>query len=244
MKSLRRSPIVKTLLKHYTSVMKKILFVSVHPDDETLGCGGTILKHKKQGDEIYWLIVTAITPNHPLGFSEQMIAQRAEEIRCVATYYGFCRTVELGFPEILLDEVNFRELVAKIDGAITQIEPHVIYTVNRSDVHSDHRISFQAIFACTKSFRKPFIEKILMYETLSETEFAPATGENSFIPNVFVDISLYMEQKLAIMSVFESEVMTGNLPRSFSAMKALAGYRGSRIGVKYAEAFVLLFERR
>ncbi len=223
--------------------MKKILFVSVHPDDETLGCGGTILKHKEQGDEIYWLIVTAITPNHPLGFSDQLIAQRGEEIRHVAAHYGFCRTAELEFPEILLEQVNFRELVAKIDGAITEIAPHVIYTVNRSDVHSDHRIAFQALYACTKSFRKSFIEKILMYEILSETEFAPALRENAFVPNVFVDISPYMEQKLAIMSVFESEVMTDNLPRSYSAMKALAGYRGSRIGVKYAEAFMLLFEK-
>ena len=82
-----------------------------------------------------------------------------------------------------------------------------------------------------------------MYETLSETEFAPALVENAFVPNVFVDISAYMEQKLAIMSVFASEVMPDNLPRSYSAMKALAGYRGSRIGVKYAEAFMLLFEK-
>lgn len=82
-----------------------------------------------------------------------------------------------------------------------------------------------------------------MYETLSETEFAPALRENAFVPNVFVDISDYMEQKLAIMSTFASEVMTDNLPRSYSAIRALATYRGSRIGVKFAESFMLLFEK-
>ena len=223
--------------------MKKVLFISVHPDDETLGCGGTIIKHKQQGDEIYWVILTSIAANHPFGFSDQLISQRAEEIKCVAANYGFCETFELGFPTILLDEINLRELVGKIDQAINEIRPQVIYTINRSDVHSDHRIAFQAVSSCLKNFRNPFIERVLMYETLSETEFAPALRENAFVPNVFVDISDYMEQKLAVMSIFASELMTDNLPRSYSAMKALAGYRGSRIGVQYAEAFMLLFEK-
>jgi LmbE family N-acetylglucosaminyl deacetylase len=78
---------------------------------------------------------------------------------------------------------------------------------------------------------------------LSETEFAPALRENAFIPNVFIDISDHMEQKLAVMSIFVSELMADNLPRSYSTMEALARYRGSRIGVQYAEAFMLLFEK-
>ena len=116
--------------------------------------------------------------------------------------------------------------------------------INRSDVHSDHRIAFQAIYSCTKSFRKPFIERILMYETLSETEFVPALSENVFIPNVFVDISNYMDKKLEIMQIYKSEIMEGNLPRSLNAIKMLAAFRGSRIGTDYAEAFMLLFEKK
>jgi LmbE family N-acetylglucosaminyl deacetylase len=123
------------------------------------------------------------------------------------------------------------------------LQPQIIYVVNRSDVHSDHRVTFDAVSSCTKSFRKPFIEKILMYETLSETEFAPALNENVFIPNVFMDISENMDQKLAVMSTYSSELMPDTMPRSYSAIKALAAYRGSRIGVAYAEAFVLLFEK-
>jgi len=223
--------------------MQKILFIAVHPDDETLGCGGTILKHRENGDEIYWLIITSSTSNCLSDSAEQKIGQGPAEIKSVAAKYGFVKTIELDFPEILLDTINFSELVSKIDLAINEIKPNVIYTINRSDVHSDHRISFDAVYSCTKNFRKPFIDRILMYETLSETEFAPSLFENAFVPNFFVDISDYMEMKLEIMAIFSSELMSDNFPRSFSAIKALASYRGSRIGVKYAEAFVLLFEK-
>ena len=223
--------------------MKKILFVSVHPDDETLGCGGTILKHKRNEDEIYWLILTGPTKNHPYDFSKELIEQRENEIKLVALKYNFDDVFNLQFPTQLLDEVSFREIVVSIDKVINQVKPEIIYLINRSDVHSDHKVAFNALYSCTKNFRKPFIERILMYETLSETEFAPAMAENAFIPNVFVDITPFMDKKLEIMSVFASEVMPDNLPRSYSAIKALATYRGSRIGVNYAEAFMLLYEK-
>ena len=223
--------------------MKKIMFISPHVDDETLGCGGTILKHKKNGDEIYWLIITAPSVNQPLGFSKEMVRQREGEIEKVAQLYGFLKTIQLNFPAISLDTINFNELITKIDDAIETIHPQEIYLINRSDIHSDHRITFQAVYACTKNFRKSYIRRILMYETLSETEMSPALIENVFMPNVFTDITDFMEKKLEIMSVYENDVMTDNLPRSLSAIRALAGYRGSRIGVKYAEAFMLIFEK-
>jgi N-acetylglucosamine malate deacetylase 1 len=223
--------------------MKNVLVVSVHPDDETIGCGGTILKHKEKGDKINWLIITGPTKNHPYDFSEELIVNRQNEIGLVGLKYNFDKVFNLGLPTQLLDEIDFREIVGSIDKVVNQIKPEIIYLINRSDVHSDHRVAFQAVYVCTKNFRKPFIEKILMYETLSETEFSPALLENVFIPNVFVDISAYIDKKLEIMSVYKSEVMPDNLPRSYNAIKALAAYRGSRIGVNYAEAFMLLFEK-
>jgi LmbE family N-acetylglucosaminyl deacetylase len=223
--------------------MAKVLVISVHPDDESLGCGGTILKHKSKGDNINWLIITTPTSNHPHGFSHEKILQREKEIDLVAQRYGFSNVINLGFPTQLLDEINMRDLVVKIDEVISTIKPEVIYLVNRSDTHSDHRIAFDAIYSCTKNFRKPYINRILMYETLSETEFAPALQENAFIPNVFVDITEFIDEKLEIMMIYGSEVMPENFPRSISAIKSLAGYRGSRIGVEHAEAFVLLFEK-
>lgn len=224
--------------------MNKILFIAVHPDDETLGCGGTILKHKSQGDEIYWMIITAPTKNHPYGFSDQVIKERNELIKDVAEKYGFNRTIQCGFPTQMLHTVDLRELVVSLDSYINEIKPNIIYTMFRNDVHSDHRVAFDAVYSCTKSFRKPFIKKILMFEALSETEFAPAIPSTSFVPNVYVDITDFMDEKLEIMSMYKPELMPEPYPRSLSSIDALARVRGSRCGVKYAEAFMLLYEKR
>lgn len=221
--------------------MNKILIISVHPDDETLGCGGTLLKHKDNGDEINWLILTKAndkfisTPN-----IEQI---QADLVKKVSIKYGFEDTFHLSFLEIELDKYPLGEIIREISNYINQIQPSVIYFNHYNDVHSDHRIAFDAIYSCTKSFRYPFITKILMYETLSETEFAPAMQSTSFIPNVYVDITPYMDKKLQIMSIYESEVMKEPYPRSLSSIEALARVRGSRCGVKYAEAFMLLYEK-
>jgi hypothetical protein len=94
--------------------------------------------------------------------------------------------------------------------------------------------------ACTKSFRYPFIKRVLMYECLSETEFAPALPEKAFIPNYFVDISDFIDKKLEIMEIYESEIDEHPFPRSLNNIKALAHFRGASVGVNYAEAFQLL----
>lgn len=223
---------------------RNVLFVSVHPDDETLGCGGTILKHKALGDTINWLNVTDIDNNHPLGFSTDLIRETQVSIDKVKDSYGFIKCINLKFYTMLLDTVGLSSLIKQISKAINEIQPDTLYIPNRSDVHSDHKITFQAIYSCTKQFRYPFIKRVLMYETLSETEFAPALAENAFIPNVFVDISDYLEDKLKIMELYDTEIMPDPLPRSKYAIRALAAYRGSRIGVQYAEVFQSLLEIR
>ena len=219
----------------------KVLVVAPHPDDETLGCGGTLLKHKNSGDQIYWMIVTNIQSEN--GWSEEEVQKRQRKIHQVAEMYGFEKIFKLDFPTTMLDTIPYNDLIAKMCVVIQELKPSIVYLPNRSDVHTDHQVTFKVAISCCKSFRAPYIRKILMYECLSETEFAPALSDDAFVPNVFVDISPYMEQKLAIMSVFASEVMPHNLPRSYSAIKDLAAYRGRRIGVHYAEAFMLLFEK-
>ncbi len=222
---------------------RNVLFISVHPDDETLGCGGTILKHKALGDIINWLNITDIDNNHPLGFTSEVVRERQITIDRVKDNYGFIKSKNLKFYPILLDTVGLSSLIKKINETINEIQPDTLYIPNRSDVHSDHRVSFQAIYPCTKNFRYPFIRQVMMYETLSETEFAPALVENAFIPNTFVDISDYIDKKIEIMKIYETEIMPDPLPRSAHAIKGLAAFRGSRIGVKYAEAFMCIFQR-
>lgn len=218
------------------------MFISIHPDDETLGCGGTILKHKAAGDIVYWLNLTGPTPDHPLKFPQEIIEIRERQIKDVCEAYQFDRMINLEHPTQMLDAVEPRLLIGSIAAAFRELEPEILYIPNRSDIHSDHKVGFQAIFSAAKSFRNPFIRKIMMYETLSETEFSPALAENVFIANVFCDISPYMEEKLRIMQMYDTETMPDPLPRSNHAMLGLASYRGARIGVRYAEAFSLLLE--
>lgn len=224
--------------------MKRVMCVAVHADDETLGCGGTLLKHKAEGDEIYWLLLTGPTKDHPSNFSEEHIQERQERVEKVSNAYGFSGLRYLALPTQLLHTLDLREIIKQIDKAINEIKPNIIYLMNCNDVHSDHRVAFNAAYACTKSFRKPFIEQILMMETLSETEFALSSQATVFVPNVYVDISKYIDKKLEIMQMYPREIMQEPYPRSLSSIKALARTRGSRAGVMFAEAFQLLYERR
>lgn len=221
--------------------MKKILVIAVHPDDETLGCGGTILKHKDMGDEVHWLILTKA--NQKITSIPDIENKQKEDVAKVANQSGFDSCQQLEFLTTELDRYPMGEIVAAISKVVRDISPHCIYLNHFADIHSDHRIAFDAVYSCTKNFRHPFIEKILVYETLSETEFTPAIGKNVFIPNVFNDITVFMEEKLRIMKLYSTEQMQEPYPRAMSTIRALARYRGSRIGVEYAEAFMLLFER-
>jgi len=220
---------------------KKVLIVAPHPDDETLGCGGTLLKHKKQGDEIYWMIVTNIDVEN--GWDEKKVQERQTEIDQVAQMYGFNKTFKLDYPTTKMDSVPNNELIDKISDIIKEVEPSIIYLPYCKDIHTDHQVIFNAALSCTKNFRYPFINRIVMYETLSETEFGPAIEECAFTPNMFVDISEHFEKKIDIFKLFASEVMEAPKPRSIQAIKGLAQYRGSRIGKEYAEAFCLLFAK-
>lgn len=209
----------------------RTLIISVHPDDETLGCGGTILKKKFSGDSVFCIFITSGNEN------------QRKLIDSLKKLYDFDESYCLELPELKLADISLNEIIPKISEIVNIIRPDELLIPNRSDVHSDHRAVFEALMPFLKSFRYPFINRALMYEIISETDHAPALIENVFIPNVFVDISNFMDEKLKIMSVFESEIMPDNLPRSFSAIKALGIFRGSRIGVRYAEAFMLLFEK-
>ena len=214
----------------------KILVVAVHPDDETLGCGGTLLKHKDSGDEINWLICTKIDKDN------DYYAIRENEIEQASRLYGFDGTYSLWLKTMRVDEYSMSELIGKISKIINEVRPNIIYLPFNGDIHREHSKIFEASYSCTKSFRYPFIKKIYMMETLSETEFAPSTKEDSFIPNSFVDISEYFEKKIEIMKIFKSEVAEHPFPRSEKNIRALASLRGATCGCKYAESFMLLKE--
>lgn len=214
----------------------KILVVAVHPDDETLGCGGTLLKHKHNGDKIYWLICTKIDEG------SDYYTTRENEIKQASDVYKFDGVFSLGLKTMRVDEYSMGELIDKISKAINEVKPNIIYLPFKGDVHSDHRKIFEASYSCTKVFRYPFIKKIYMMETLSETEFAPGVKEDAFVPNSFVDISNYLDKKIEIMKIFKSEIREHPFPRSKRNLRALATLRGATCGCEYAESFMLLKE--
>ncbi len=208
---------------------KKILIVSVHPDDETLGCGGTILKHLANKESVTIMLVTD-------GNKKQLDA-----------LINICdkhkiKLIRLGFPEIDLCEVKLSKIITAFSNVFNSEKPELVYFPNRSDVHSDHRKTFEAAQACIKSFRYPFVKKILMMEIISETDFSPPLPENVFIPNVFNDITNFFELKISMLKKFESELLDSVYTRSIDSLTSLNRYRGSQINVKYAESFMLIKE--
>tara|TARA_B100002052_G_scaffold298449_1_gene331958 strand:- start:7070 stop:7741 length:672 start_codon:yes stop_codon:yes gene_type:complete len=220
---------------------KNVIIIAPHADDETLGCGGVILKHINNGDNVYWIIVTS--NNDKLIFPNQDNQHYENNIAKVSSAYKFNETIRLNFPVARLDTIDEHIIYDTFAEKINNLQPQIIYMPYFHDVHADHKIISRLMLSCTKNFRFPFIEKIYIYETISETDFGPSIPSFTFSPNKFVDITKYMNRKLEIMEMYDTEIMKDPLPRSLHAIKALAALRGSRIGVSYAEAFMILFER-
>ena len=214
----------------------RILVVAAHPDDETLGCGGTLLKHKANGDKIHWLICTTLNKSH------NYYQNREKEINKVSKFFNFDSVQNLRFETTKMDQYKMIEIIEKISKVINKVKPNIIYLPFKEDVHTDHKKIFEASYSCTKSFRYPFIKKIYMMETLSETEFAPSIQKDSFAPNTFVDIAKHIDKKIQIMNIYKSEINKHPFPRSKKNIMALAAFRGATCGLNYAESFMLLKE--
>jgi LmbE family N-acetylglucosaminyl deacetylase len=221
-------------------MITKTLVVAPHPDDEVLGVGGTLLRRKADGAKVAWLIVTAISVQS--GWSEEKVKQRADEIKRITELFGFDEVFTLNFPTTQLDRVPMSDLVAGISEVFRSFKPEEVFVPHPSDVHTDHRVVFDAAASCTKWFRCPSVKRVLAYETLSETDFRLDT-DKGFRPNVFVDIEAFLDGKLRAMDIYESELGVFPFPRSHEAIRALAALRGAASGFKAAEAFELLRER-
>jgi LmbE family N-acetylglucosaminyl deacetylase len=218
----------------------KTLVIAPHPDDELLGCGGTLLRRAAAGGELAWLIVTGISESG--GFSAAQVRKREAEIAQVAAEIGFAQVFNLGLPTAQLDALPMSEIVSRFSAVFKAFAPEEVFLPHRADVHSDHRVVFDAAAACTKWFRYPSVRRVLAYETISETE-AGLDGGFVFQPNCFVDIGAYLERKLKAIALYESELGSFPFPRSLEAIRALAQLRGAASGFSAAEAFQILRER-
>lgn len=220
---------------------KIVLVVAPHPDDETLGLGGTLLKHQADGDLLYWLIMTT-TDQHP-NYSLTFQKKRARQICQVALSYKMKEIFQLPFLSAQLDKNSLSEIIKPISKIIEKLKPNIIYLPFQYDAHSDHRITFEAIFSCTKSFRHPSIEEILMYETLSETDFC-ISSTHAFYPNIFIDVTNTYDQKIEILRIYDNELNAHPFPRSIESVYALAKLRGAQRNVPFGESFMLIKSQR
>ena len=218
---------------------KKIIIVTPHPDDETLGCGGTLLKYKKENHDLYWLIVTGMGDS----FTKDRKLKRQKEIDTVANIYDFKEVFQLDFPAAELDCIPMGDIVGRISQVFSKVMPQIVFTPYPGDIHSDHKVVFDATMSCTKWFRYPSVERVLAYETLSETDFSIDPDANGFRPNVYINIGGFLEEKIKIMNIYASEISAFPFPRSEKAIKSLAYLRGAASGYEEAEAFMLLKER-
>lgn len=219
----------------------RILVIAPHPDDETLGCGGTLFRHKQEKDELFWLITTCISEGS--GWVGSAVKKRDQEIELVKQKYGFADVINFGLPTTQLDTIPMSDLIGKFVEVYKKVKPEVIYIPFAFDVHTDHQIIGKASCSTIKWFRFPHIKKVLIYETLSETEFN-FIQQRKFSPNVFVDISNFLDDKIETMKIYKSEMGEFPFPRSETTIRSLAAFRGSQSGFEAAETFELLYERR
>ena len=213
---------------------KNILVLAPHADDETLGCGGTLLKHIKSGLNVYWVIFTKINKK------DKMFSIRKKEIDLVKKKYSFKNIFNFNFRTAHLDTYPKSEIIKQMKSVIEKIKPFLIYCPHNLDSHSDHRIVFETMSHFSKSFRYPFLEEIRLYETISETENSILSFSNNFNPNLWVDISDHIKKKCEIFKIYRSENGKYPFPRSQEAIVSLAKFRGIAVNIKYAESFVII----
>lgn len=216
----------------------KIMIVSPHPDDESLGAGGSILKLKKARNEVYWLNVTDAKTEH--GWKEEFVEKRKIQIDRIREYFRFDEFINLQFPPAKLNGSIKGELINAIGGAFDRIKPDCIILPDYNDVHSDHKYVFEAAYSCSKIFRHSYIKRILTMEILSETNFG--MPYNKFEPNLYIDITDYFDKKAEALEIYDTELGSSPFPRSMEAIKAQAVLRGIEAGVLYAEAFRVIKE--
>ena len=217
----------------------KILVFAPHPDDEVLGCGGIIAKNVKEGNDVYVCIVTKAC--EPL-FSKKDDEIDQKEIKAAHSYLGVKETINLGLPAAMLESVPRHVLNGEIAKVINSVKPEEVYIPHRGDMHLDHKMIADACMVGLRPRGKNSVKRVYAYETLSETEWDAPNVTNAFIPNVYVDITKYIDKKINAMKKYKTQICKYPDPRSEEGIKALATYRGVTVSKNYAESFMLIRE--
>jgi LmbE family N-acetylglucosaminyl deacetylase len=229
---------------------KRVLVVAAHPDDEVLGAAGTIAWHRREGDRVAILVLgegissrfstrqEALKRAHRNGF-----ARLRREMALAHKRLGVAQTFHRAFPDNRFDSVDLLDLVKAVEQVKRAVRPQVVYTHHGGDLNIDHRLTFEAVLTACRPLPRESVERLLSFEVLSSTEWAPPQAPRAFLPNVFVDIGPFLERKLKAVACYRSELRQPPHPRSLQAVKHQAKLWGAKVGVTAAEAFMLVRER-
>ncbi|MFI5282280.1 MAG: PIG-L deacetylase family protein [Candidatus Dormibacterales bacterium] len=209
---------------------RRVLVIAAHPDDELLGCGGTVARHAQAGDCVTSVIVCE---GESLRYGPNGVGQRSH-MECAARHLGVKDVRLLGFPDQRLDTINLTEVIGRIEPIVREVRPQVVYGQFGGDVNRDHHLVFQALLVATRPTEE-FVELIYAFDTASSTEWAyPRT----FVPDTWVDISATLDAKVEAMSCYESEIREYPHPRSLQALRYRAHSWGTQACMDAAEVFM------
>jgi len=222
---------------------KTVLVVAAHPDDEVLGCGGTIAKHIYDGDQVFVAIMAEGIKSRSFGKSHSAdlakIKALKESAMCAHKILGTTSVEFLDFPDNQMDSVCLLEVIKKIEYLVEKYKPKIVYTHHFGDLNIDHKVVNQAVVTACRPLPDSIIETLLFFEIPSSTEWQVAASSLVFNPNWFVNVSSFLELKIEALKKYESEMRDFPHPRSIKGVEYLSGWRGASIGIKSAEAFIL-----
>jgi N-acetylglucosamine malate deacetylase 1 len=218
---------------------ERILVVAAHPDDETLGAGGTIPRHVARGDDV---MVCLLSDGVGARHDQSDLQRRCAEKACGVL--GVRDVVFCDLPDQGLDAVPLLDVIRPIEECIKDFGPQIVYTHYLEDVNQDHRAAFRATMVATRPIGGSRIRQLLCFETPSSTEWAPPFPGCVFAPNVFVDVSETLQLKLEALSMYEhtfvSEIRPYPHPRSYEGVELYARRHGVTVGLPAAEPFMLV----
>jgi len=213
---------------------RNVVVIATHADDEVLGCGGVIKKHSEHGDHVHIVVVTKGSPEV---YSQEQVDRIRSELVRAGEILGVTSIDSLGFPAPRLDTVPQHILAEAIRKSIEKVGAEWVYLPHHGDIHFEHKLAHAAALVACRPSNTCRVNRLMTYETLSETEWAIPIGDHAFIPTMFVEITDQLQAKLDAMSAYQSQLKEFPHCRSLDSIKALSRIRGGTIGVPCAEAF-------